>query len=118
MGKTRLEAFSDGVIAVIITVLVLEMKVPHGPDLAALAPVLPVTRIFVKYERRLAFYDYAGWRSAGLLDAWRKRPPGVWSYRELLPLPEADEPVTEVVPPPGTRVRISVPGAARNVSAP
>jgi len=39
-------------------------------------------------------YDYAGWRSAGLLDAWRKRPPGVWSYRELLPLPEADEPVT------------------------
>jgi uncharacterized membrane protein len=35
MGKGRMEAFSDGVIAVIITVMVLEMKVPHGEDLAA-----------------------------------------------------------------------------------
>ena len=42
MGKGRLEAFSDGVIAVIITVMVLEMKVPHGSDLDALLPVLPV----------------------------------------------------------------------------
>ena len=33
MGKARLEAFSDGVIAVIITIMVLEMKVPHGVDL-------------------------------------------------------------------------------------
>ena len=47
METTRLEAFSDGVIAVIITVLVLEMKVPHGPDLAALAPVLPVFLSYV-----------------------------------------------------------------------
>jgi len=38
METNRLEAFSDGVIAVIITILVLEMKVPHRPDLAALAP--------------------------------------------------------------------------------
>ena len=42
MGKGRLEAFSDGVIAVIITIMVLELKVPHGTDLAALVPLLPV----------------------------------------------------------------------------
>jgi len=46
MGKGRLEAYSDGVIAVIITVMVLEMKVPHGTDLEALAPIVPV---FVTY---------------------------------------------------------------------
>jgi uncharacterized membrane protein len=42
MNKGRLEAFSDGVLAVIITIMVLEMKSPHGPSLAALRPVLPV----------------------------------------------------------------------------
>jgi uncharacterized membrane protein len=42
MGKARLEAFSDGVIAIIITIMVLELKVPHEPSLAALAPLLPV----------------------------------------------------------------------------
>ena len=42
MHKGRLEAFSDGVIAIIITIMVLEMKVPHGTDLAALRPLLPV----------------------------------------------------------------------------
>ncbi len=41
MGKGRLEAFSDGVIAVIITIMVLELKAPHGQDLAALAPLGP-----------------------------------------------------------------------------
>jgi len=46
MGKGRLEAFSDGVIAVIITIMVLEMKVPHGTDLEALVPLLP---IFLSY---------------------------------------------------------------------
>jgi uncharacterized membrane protein len=46
MGKARLEAFSDGVIAVIITIMVLEMKVPHGVELEALQPVIP---IFVSY---------------------------------------------------------------------
>ena len=43
MKKDRLEAFSDGVIAIIITIMVLEMKVPHGADLPALTPVLPVS---------------------------------------------------------------------------
>jgi uncharacterized membrane protein len=47
MNKTRLEAFSDGVIAVIITIMVLEMKVPHSTELAALAPVLPVFLTYV-----------------------------------------------------------------------
>ncbi|MCA1826834.1 MAG: TMEM175 family protein [Myxococcales bacterium] len=47
MSKTRLEAFSDGVIAILITILVLELKVPHGDDLRALAPVLPVFLTYV-----------------------------------------------------------------------
>jgi uncharacterized membrane protein len=47
MNKARLEAFSDGVIAVIITIMVLEMKVPHETDLSALAPVLPVFLVYV-----------------------------------------------------------------------
>ena len=47
MSKTRLEAFSDGVIAVIITIMVLEMKVPHGVELAVLGPVLPVFLTYV-----------------------------------------------------------------------
>ncbi|HEY4565448.1 MAG TPA: TMEM175 family protein [Thermoanaerobaculia bacterium] len=42
MGKGRLEAFSDGVIAIIITIMVLELKVPEGADLAALRPMIPV----------------------------------------------------------------------------
>jgi TMEM175 potassium channel family protein len=41
MNSTRLEAFSDGVIAIIITIMVLELKVPHGDTLDALAPLLP-----------------------------------------------------------------------------
>src|SRR5262245_7242440 len=46
MGKTRLEAFSDGVIAIIITIMVLEMRAPHGSDFAALGALLP---IFLSY---------------------------------------------------------------------
>lgn len=42
MGRNRLEAFSDGVIAIIITIMVLEMKVPHATDLHALRAILPV----------------------------------------------------------------------------
>ena len=52
MTKGRLEAFSDGVIAVIITIMVLEMKVPHGADTAALAPLLPV---FLSYVLSFVF---------------------------------------------------------------
>ena len=42
MPKPRLEAFSDGVLAIIITIMVLELKVPHGEDISVLAPLLPV----------------------------------------------------------------------------
>ena len=47
MGKTRLEAFSDGVLAIIITIMVLEMKVPHGESVAALQPLAPVFLSYV-----------------------------------------------------------------------
>jgi uncharacterized membrane protein len=47
MTKTRLEAFSDGVIAILITIMVLELKVPHGADLDALKPLLPVLLTYV-----------------------------------------------------------------------
>ena len=47
MGKVRLEAFSDGVIAILITIMVLELKVPHGADLEALRPLLPVFLTYV-----------------------------------------------------------------------
>jgi uncharacterized membrane protein len=47
MGKGRLEAFSDGVIAIIITIMVLEIKVPRGHDLAALEPMLPALLSYV-----------------------------------------------------------------------
>jgi uncharacterized membrane protein len=47
MGKGRLEAFSDGVIAIIITIMVLEMKVPHGADFAALKELVPVFLSYV-----------------------------------------------------------------------
>lgn len=47
MGKTRLEAFSDGVLAIIITIMVLELKVPHGEDLSALTSLIPVLLSYV-----------------------------------------------------------------------
>jgi uncharacterized membrane protein len=47
MGKGRLEAFSDGVIAVIITIMVLELKGPHGTDIAALKPLTPALLSYV-----------------------------------------------------------------------
>src|SRR5438034_11076807 len=47
MSKGRLEAFSDGVFAVLITIMVLELKVPHGADGEALSPLLPVFLTYV-----------------------------------------------------------------------
>ena len=47
MGKGRIEAFSDGVIAIIITIMVLEIKVPHGEDWASLSPLIPVFLAYV-----------------------------------------------------------------------
>lgn len=47
MGKGRFEAFSDGVLAIIITIMVLELKVPHGAELAVLKPLVPVFLSYV-----------------------------------------------------------------------
>ncbi len=47
MSKARLEAFSDGVIAILITIMVLELRVPHGSDWEALRPVVPVFLTYV-----------------------------------------------------------------------
>ncbi len=54
MEKGRLEAFSDGVFAILITITVLELKAPHGVNLAALASVLP---LFLNY---VLSYVYLG----------------------------------------------------------
>jgi len=52
MNMNRLEAFSDGVIAIIITIMVLELKVPHGEDFATLTPLWPV---FLSYILSFAY---------------------------------------------------------------
>lgn len=52
MTKTRMEAFSDGVVAILITIMVLELKVPHGTELNSLVPLLP---IFISYVLSFVF---------------------------------------------------------------
>ena len=56
MGKGRLEAFSDGVLAIIITIMVLEMKVPHGSTPDALKPLVPVFLSYVLSFINIAIY--------------------------------------------------------------
>ena len=56
MKKNRLEAFSDGVLAIIITIMVLELKVPHGDSIRALAPLYPVFLSYVLSFVYLAIY--------------------------------------------------------------
>ena len=56
MAKGRLEAFSDGVIAIIITIMVLELKVPHSAEWAALAKMLPVFLSYVLSFLYVAIY--------------------------------------------------------------
>jgi len=56
MGKNRLEAFSDGVIAIIITIMVLELKAPHEVELAALKPMLPALLSYVLSFIYVAIY--------------------------------------------------------------
>ncbi|MEP7027241.1 MAG: TMEM175 family protein [Candidatus Eisenbacteria bacterium] len=56
MGKNRLEAFSDGVLAIVITIMVLELKVPHRTDLGALVPLVPVFFSYVLSFLYLGIY--------------------------------------------------------------
>src|ERR671935_1434703 len=56
MGKNRLEAFSDGVIAIIITIMVLELKVPHGEGIETLVPLIPVFLSYLLSFVYLAIY--------------------------------------------------------------
>ena len=56
MGKTRLEAFSDGVIAIIITIMVLELRAPHGSEVGVLMPLLPAFLSYVLIFIHIAIY--------------------------------------------------------------
>ena len=82
MGTNRLEAFSDGVLAIIITIMVLELKVPHGAELAALWPLLPV---FLSY---LLSFIYVGiyWNNHHHMLHAAKRVNGaiLWANLHLL----------------------------------
>ena len=82
MSKGRLEAFSDGVLAIIITIMVLELKVPHGTEMADLQPLFPV---FVSY---LLSFVYIGiyWNNHHhMLHAASKVTGGIlWANQHLL----------------------------------
>jgi TMEM175 potassium channel family protein len=82
MGKNRLEAFSDGVIAIIITIMVLEMKVPHGDDLSALRPLIPV---FISYVLSFVYVGIYWNNHHHLLHAVQKiNGPILWANLHLL----------------------------------
>ena len=82
MGKTRLEAFSDGVLAIIITIMVLELRVPHGGDLEALRSLLPV---FLNYVLSFVYVGIYWNNHHHLLHATRRISGGVlWANLLLL----------------------------------
>jgi len=82
MRKERLEAFSDGVFAVIITIMVLEMKVPHGMDWRALKPVAPV---FLSYVLSYVYVGIYWTNHHHLLQASERVTGGVlWANLVLL----------------------------------
>jgi uncharacterized membrane protein len=82
MPKTRLEAFSDGVLAIIITIMVLELKVPHGGDLAALKPLLPV---FLSYVLSFVYVGIYWNNHHHLLSAAKHVSGGIlWANLHLL----------------------------------
>jgi TMEM175 potassium channel family protein len=82
MTKSRLEAFSDGVIAIIITIMVLELKVPHEANFAALRPVAPV---FLSYVLSFVFLGIYWSNHHHLLHAVEKVSGGVlWANLHLL----------------------------------
>ncbi len=82
MSKGRLEAFSDGVFAIIITIMVLELRVPEGGDLAALLPLVPV---FVSYVLSFVFVGIYWSNHHHLLQAAKQVNGGVlWANTHLL----------------------------------
>lgn len=82
MGKNRVEAFSDGVMAIIITIMVLEMKIPHGSDFEALKPLFP---LFLSY---VLSFIYVGiyWNNHHHMLHTAKRVSGriLWANLNLL----------------------------------
>ena len=82
MTKSRMEAFSDGVIAVIITIMVLEMRAPVGSDLSALKPLIPV---FLSYVMSFAFLGIYWNNHHHMLQAVRSvNGPILWANSHLL----------------------------------
>lgn len=82
MNKARLEAFSDGVIAIIITIMVLELKIPHGSAWSDLAPLLPV---FISYVMSFVFVGiYWGNHHHLLHTAKHVNGKVIWSNMSLL----------------------------------
>ena len=82
MHKNRLEAFSDGVLAIIITIMVLELKVPHGADFTVLRPLVPVFLTYVLSFIYVAIY----WNNHHhlLQAAQRVNAPILWANLHLL----------------------------------
>ena len=82
MSTTRLEAFSDGVLAIIITIMVLELHIPHGSDIAALRPLFPVLLTYVLSFVYIGIY----WNNHHhLLHATRRvRGSALWANLHLL----------------------------------
>ena len=82
MNKNRLEAFSDGVLAIIITIMVLEIKVPHGSDWSDLKPLLPV---FVSYVISFVFIGIYWGNHHHLLHSLKQVTSGIiWANIGLL----------------------------------
>ncbi len=82
MGKNRLEAFSDGVLAIIITIMVLELKVPHGDSLDTLRPLLPA---FLSYVLSFVYIGiYWNNHHHMLHAAGRVSGPILWANLHLL----------------------------------
>ena len=82
MGKSRLEAFSDGVIAIIITIMVLELKVPHGESIDVLAPLIPV---FLSYVLSFVYLGIYWNNHHHMLHACQKvTGPMLWANLHLL----------------------------------
>jgi uncharacterized membrane protein len=82
MGKNRLEAFSDGVIAIIITIMVLELEIPHGDSLATLVPLVPV---FMSYVLSFVYVGIYWNNHHHMLHACRRVSGGIlWANLHLL----------------------------------